>query len=573
MSRFNSPYNKELNDKIGDLSANLADKAPRTELIDNFNRLTKTINKMFSLQTTKIVAFGDSLTWGYKANVGSQVTGNYPSLLQYKLRKIYDNNNITIVNKGVGGNTTAMALARLDADVIAQSPDLTIVMFGINDANSANNVSPTTYKDNLVSIVKKIQAAGSEVLLLSPTPIVKTDLDRARSLQTYSRIAQEVARKYNLAFIDMFSEISELFFNKQEVPYLMFPDLVHFEDTKYKYISDIVTAKALDFHNQSNVLTINSLKETFIPLVGSPFVDTDITNITTASFQFSQQHYTLQSDSAGGTKLRIQMYVGVSGLDLILVNPHTSAGGKISVLDNGTAIKTVDCFGSSSDAYDSEDILIENIPIGYHVIEFLSSNITLGQATGVGKIYLSAIALKPTKTKVSDKLFKAYGSNGSLEKFKRINDGIVRYTGVANPSGALLLGNTNAELKVGKILVIEAEGKFFGGSGIVWFGNKSSNTQGVLQGYTLYLGGSAVILYNGDPSGLGVNIGSLATTLDFSVPHKIRITHTVDGVITVFVDGTQLVQVTNTKERNGWFGVFSQVVGTMEVTRLEYTYI
>ncbi|HEX2949579.1 MAG TPA: GDSL-type esterase/lipase family protein, partial [Armatimonadota bacterium] len=39
-----------------------------------------------------------------------------------------------VLNAGVGGNNTRMLLERLDADVLAQHPDLVVLMVGTNDA-------------------------------------------------------------------------------------------------------------------------------------------------------------------------------------------------------------------------------------------------------------------------------------------------------------------------------------------------------------------------------------------------------------------------------------------------------
>ena len=69
----------------------------------------------------KIVAFGDSLTFGYGAKDG----GDYPTRLE-------ELSNLEVVNLGKSGDTTLNSLARLD-DVLSHSPDMVIVTLGGND--------------------------------------------------------------------------------------------------------------------------------------------------------------------------------------------------------------------------------------------------------------------------------------------------------------------------------------------------------------------------------------------------------------------------------------------------------
>ena len=72
-----------------------------------------------------LVAFGDSVT----APRGN--AENYSGILASDL--LFDGKAIEVVNAGVGGNTTTMALKRFDADLLQKQPDTVVLMFGIND--------------------------------------------------------------------------------------------------------------------------------------------------------------------------------------------------------------------------------------------------------------------------------------------------------------------------------------------------------------------------------------------------------------------------------------------------------
>jgi acyl-CoA thioesterase-1 len=100
-----------------------------------------------------IVAFGDSLTSGHGAGPGE----DYPSRLSERI-------GVPVVNAGVSGDTTDMALARLDSDVLSQNPRIVIVGLGGNDVIRRVPISST--EANLRSIIRKIQAAGAMVVLI-----------------------------------------------------------------------------------------------------------------------------------------------------------------------------------------------------------------------------------------------------------------------------------------------------------------------------------------------------------------------------------------------------------------------
>src|SRR5207244_13108579 len=72
--------------------------------------------KNLNSRGANIIAFGDSLTAGYGAAAGE----DYPSALSKMI-------GVPIVNAGVSGDTSEMALARLDGDVLARQPRMVIV--------------------------------------------------------------------------------------------------------------------------------------------------------------------------------------------------------------------------------------------------------------------------------------------------------------------------------------------------------------------------------------------------------------------------------------------------------------
>ncbi len=77
-----------------------------------------------------IICFGDSITEGGDFEKPRRWT----SLLQARLDKNYPK-DYRVINKGIGGNTSAQGFDRFCDDVLPYLPGLLLVEFGFNDAN------------------------------------------------------------------------------------------------------------------------------------------------------------------------------------------------------------------------------------------------------------------------------------------------------------------------------------------------------------------------------------------------------------------------------------------------------
>jgi acyl-CoA thioesterase-1 len=100
-----------------------------------------------------VVFFGDSITQGY----GVRPDEGFPSLVARELE-------LAFVNAGVPGDTTAAGLLRIERDVLAHQPRLTLVEFGGNDF--LRRVPREETLENLDAIVKTLVAQGGMVVIL-----------------------------------------------------------------------------------------------------------------------------------------------------------------------------------------------------------------------------------------------------------------------------------------------------------------------------------------------------------------------------------------------------------------------
>jgi lysophospholipase L1-like esterase len=84
----------------------------------------------------KIICFGDSLTRGVSVVKGRMriLKENYPAFLQ-ELFNQQEENDVTVINKGVFNDNSDLMLSRLEKDVINEHPDYAIIEVGGNDCN------------------------------------------------------------------------------------------------------------------------------------------------------------------------------------------------------------------------------------------------------------------------------------------------------------------------------------------------------------------------------------------------------------------------------------------------------
>ena len=126
-----------------------------------------------SARPIRIVAFGDSATYGYL--VPRQDA--YPAQLQALLRKKgYD---VVVENAGVNGDTTAGALHRFDQAIVPDT-DIALVEFGTNDLRL--RVPPQRMRANLSEILRSLRQRHIEVLLVGLGSLNLSDMARANGV-------------------------------------------------------------------------------------------------------------------------------------------------------------------------------------------------------------------------------------------------------------------------------------------------------------------------------------------------------------------------------------------------------
>ena len=120
-----------------------------------------------------IVCYGTSITRGFPYVPEGDT---YPALLERRLNRILneEQTKATVVNSGVPGENTVEGLARIDEDVIAHEPSLTVVEFACNDVRyePEKRVELEEFESNLNTMIDLIHDVCTEIIVCTPTPIV-----------------------------------------------------------------------------------------------------------------------------------------------------------------------------------------------------------------------------------------------------------------------------------------------------------------------------------------------------------------------------------------------------------------
>ena len=135
-----------------------------------------------------IMFIGDSIT----AGLGLKFDEALPAQLEMRLKK--EGLNVSVINAGVSGDTTADGLRRLEYS-LKQKPDYVILALGANDM--LNNVNPVTTRENLRQMLETLKAHDLPVLLVGMQAFSNLGPDMAMA---YLNMYKMLADKYETVF-------------------------------------------------------------------------------------------------------------------------------------------------------------------------------------------------------------------------------------------------------------------------------------------------------------------------------------------------------------------------------------
>lgn len=184
-----------------------------------------------------MILFGDSLTFGF--GVPKKESWSY------KLQERF--NDITILNKGINGDTTSSMLTRFYRDVISKSPNKIFIMGGTNDLLSGRNVDYII--GNLELMIKDSLETHSSVIVGIPPIIIKSLAEHlfmpsnyythcSDSLPILREEIINLQKKYPFKYVDFYT-LTKTHINKK-----IFLDGIHLNSLGnkllFRYFMDII---------------------------------------------------------------------------------------------------------------------------------------------------------------------------------------------------------------------------------------------------------------------------------------------------------------------------------------------
>lgn len=142
-----------------------------------------------------VLVFGDSLSAGY----GIDVDRSWAALLQERLEE--EGYEHRVVNASISGETTEGGAARIDAALGRFDPELVVLELGGNDG--LRGFPPARIKDNLRTIVERVQASGAGAVLLG---IRIPPNYGPRYTRAFENVYRELAQELRVPWIAFFME-------------------------------------------------------------------------------------------------------------------------------------------------------------------------------------------------------------------------------------------------------------------------------------------------------------------------------------------------------------------------------
>jgi lysophospholipase L1-like esterase len=191
--------------------------------------------KLAAGEPVVIIAFGSSSTAGY-GSTSPKYT--YPNRLAEQLHRQYPGADITVVNRGQGGEDAPEMLKRLQTAVLDMNPDLVIWQVGTNAV--LRNLDPTETAKLVEEGIARIQAAGADLVLVDPQYSPRI-IEHAESTSQMVKVLGKVAELRHVGVFPRF-EVMRDWHERQAIPIdnFVISDGLHMTDWGYACFAQLL---------------------------------------------------------------------------------------------------------------------------------------------------------------------------------------------------------------------------------------------------------------------------------------------------------------------------------------------
>ena len=225
---------KEVAKSAGDIFSRVPCLPPKGRA-KSMGSLPHVAAKLASGAPVVIVAFGSSSTTGY-GTTSPEFT--YPNRLAKQLHRQYPSADITVVNRGVGGEDAPEMMKRLQVAVLDMKPDLVIWQVGTNAV--LRNLDPAETAKLVEEGSARIQEAGADLVLVDPQYSPRVT-EHAESASQMVKLLGKVAELRHIGIFPRF-EVMREWHEKQALPIDSFviADGLHMNDWGYACFAQLL---------------------------------------------------------------------------------------------------------------------------------------------------------------------------------------------------------------------------------------------------------------------------------------------------------------------------------------------
>jgi lysophospholipase L1-like esterase len=225
---------KEVAKTAGDILSRVPCRAPKGGA-KTMGSLPHVAAKLVAGKPVVIVAFGSSSTYG-TGTTSPEFT--YPNRLAAQLRRQYPGADITVLNRGKGGEDAPEMMKRLQTEVIDMHPDMVIWQVGTNAV--LRNLDPAETAKLVEDGIGRIQAVGADLVLVDPqySPAVNAKAENANRMV---KLLGKVAELRHVGFFPRF-EVMRDWHEGQSMPFDSFvvADGLHMNDWGYACFAQLL---------------------------------------------------------------------------------------------------------------------------------------------------------------------------------------------------------------------------------------------------------------------------------------------------------------------------------------------
>lgn len=178
------------------------------------------------MQKLKIIALGDSITYGYPF-------GHKYSWVELASQKL----GIPIENSGINGNTLRDMWNRLVFDVLDSKPNYVILMGGANDVYQGQTLE--NLELNFLKIIKALEEHSIKIVLGMPPPIEDKKLEAL--LESFRSFLRKKAKKNKWIILDFYKAFLDPKKKTKKAQIGLLEDGVHPSAMGYRLMGEVAS--------------------------------------------------------------------------------------------------------------------------------------------------------------------------------------------------------------------------------------------------------------------------------------------------------------------------------------------